>query len=120
MTDGLRPRMSTSRELRTELGRRLAKLRLGRNVTQRALAEDAGVGLRTLRRIEAGHPSSLDNFLRLALVLNVAEGLLSAVPSGEIRPIERVDSGGRERRRARRRRGLALEQPWSWAEELND
>ena len=120
MADESRRRVLTSRELRAALGRRLAKLRLGRNVTQRALAEDAGVGLRTLRRIEAGHPSSLDNFLRLALVLDVAEGLLGAVPSGEIRPIERVDSGGRERRRARHRGGLVLEQPWSWAEELND
>lgn len=117
MAETIPRRSLTSRTLRIEMGRRLTKLRLARNVTQRALAEEAGIGQRTLRRIEAGHPCSLDSFLRLMMALGVAEALLSAVPSGEIRPIERVDSGGRERQRARRRRGSAPEQPWSWAED---
>ena len=120
MADGLTRGSLTSRALRTELGRRLAKLRLARNVTQRALAEDAGIGLRTLRRIEAGQPSSLDSLLRLAIVLGLADGLLKAVPSQEIRPIERVDSGGRKRRRARPRKRGSPTEPWSWAEDLND
>lgn len=120
MAEATPRRNLTSRALRIELGRRLAKRRLARNVTQQALAEEAGIGLRTLRRIEAGHPCSLDSFLRLASVLGVAEALLSTVPSGEIRPIERADSGGRERQRARGRRGWPPKEPWSWAEDLND
>lgn len=107
----------TSRALRIEVGHRLAKLRLSRNVTQRSLAEDAGIGLRTLRRIEAGQPSSSDSLLRLAIALGLGDALLSAVPLRDIRPIERVDSGGRERLRARPRKGAASEEPWSWAEE---
>lgn len=110
----------TSRALRTEMGRRLAKLRLARNVTQRTLAEDAGIGLRTLRRIEAGQPSGLDSLLRVAIALGLAEGLLNAVPLREVRPIERVDSGGRERRRARPRKDPPPDDPWSWADDLND
>ena len=110
----------TSRALRTELGRRLAKLRLSRNITQRALAADAGIGLRTLRNIEAGRPCSLDSLLRLSIELGLADGLLGAVPSGEIRPIERVDSGGRERQRARRRKDRPPKEPWSWAEDVSD
>ncbi len=115
MANGVPHRSATSRALRSELGRRLAKLRLARNVTQSALAENAGVGLRTLRRIEAGQPCSLDSLLRLASALGLADGLLNAVPSQEIRPIERVDSGGRERRRARPRKSRSREEPWSWA-----
>ncbi|MXX79151.1 MAG: helix-turn-helix transcriptional regulator [Gemmatimonadales bacterium] len=107
----------TSRALRIELGRRLAKLRLARNVTQRALAEDAGIGLRTLRRIEAGQPSGLDSLLRVAIALGLGEDLLSAVPPREVRPIERVDSGGTERQRARPRKGAPPDDPWSWADE---
>ncbi len=111
----------TSGALRAELGRRLANLRLARNVTQRALAEDAGIGLRTLRRIEAGQPSNLDNVLRLAIALDVADGLLNAVPAREIRPIERVDSGSnRERRRARPRKAEPPKAPWSWADDTDD
>ena len=110
----------TSRALGIELGRRLAKLRLARNVTQRTLAEDAGIGLRTLRRIEAGQPCSLDSLLRVAIALGLGESVLSAVPPREVRPIERVDSGGRERRRARPRKDPSPEGPWSWAEDRND
>ena len=117
MDSGMLSRNPTSRALRIELGRRLAKLRLARNVTQSALAEDAGIGLRTLRRIEAGQPSSLDSLLRLAIELGLADRLLNAVPSQEIRPIERVDSGGRERQRARPRRRRSREEPWSWRDD---
>lgn len=37
-----------------ELGGRLAGVRLGRNLTQAALAEQAGVSKRTVERMEAG------------------------------------------------------------------
>ncbi|MDE2721464.1 helix-turn-helix transcriptional regulator [Candidatus Palauibacter polyketidifaciens] len=110
----------TSRALRIELGRRLAKLRLARNVTQRTLAEDAGIGLRTLRRIEAGQSCGVDSLLRVAIALDLGEGLLNAVPPREVRPIERVDSGGKERQRARPRKGASPDDPWSWAEDPND
>ena len=110
----------TSHALRIELGRRLAKLRLARNVTQRMLAEDAGIGLRTLRRLEAGESCGLDSLLRVAIALGLGESLLSAVPPREVRPIERVDSGGRERQRARPRKDPSPEGPWSWAEDRND
>jgi len=110
----------TSRALRIELGRRLAKLRLARNVTQRTLAEDAGIGVRTLRRLEAGEPCGLDTLLRVAIALGRGEALLNAVPPREVRPIERVDSGGRERQRARPRKRVSPEDPWSWAKDPND
>ena len=110
----------TSRLLRLELGARLARHRLARNVTQQALAESAGIGLRTLRRVEAGEPSSVDSVLRVALALGLADGLLSGIPEQEVRPIERVDSRGRERRRARAPKTRMPEEPWSWSEERND
>lgn len=113
-------RKPTSRSLRLEVGRRLARRRLARNVTQRAVAEDAGIGLRTLRRIEAGEPSSFDSLLRVVVALDLADDLLNAVPAEEIRPIERVDFGGRERRRASSRRRQPPERPWSWGEETYD
>ena len=109
----------TARALRGELGRRLARLRLARNVTQQMLAEDAGIGVRTLRNIEAGRPSSLDSLLRLAVELGLADRLLNAVPSQEIRPIERVERRARERRRARPRKRERAE-PWTWGDDSND
>ena len=110
----------TSRSLRAELGARLARQRLARNVTQVALAANAGIGLRTLRRVEAGAPSSLDSVLRIAIALGLAEGLMSGIPEQEIRPIERVESRGRERRRARPSKSPGRVEPWSWSDDPGD
>ena len=90
------------RELAGEIGSRLANIRLSRNIKQDTLAKTAGINVRTLRRIEAGHPSTFGNFLRVAKALELDEHLLMAIPSQEIRPIERVESRrGTERQRAR-------------------
>ena len=51
--------MKTSRRTASEIGPRQARLKLSRNVTQSILAKDAGIGLRTLRRLEAEKPSSM-------------------------------------------------------------
>ncbi len=93
--------VETSLRLQAEVGKRLARLRLARNVTQQMLALEAGIGLRTLRRLEAGEPTSFDTFLRVVIALGLGDDLLTAIPSYDIRPIERVENRGRERRRAR-------------------
>lgn len=90
------------RDLAGEIGSRLAKTRLSRNIKQVTLAESAGLHVRTLRRIEAGIPSTFDNFLRVAKALELDDHLMTAIPSHDIRPIERVESRrGTERQRAR-------------------
>ena len=97
------------------LGRRLARLRLSRNITQAELARDAGVALRTLRRLEKGRPTALDSFLRVAAALELEEAFLSAVPAREIHPIERIDSRqGRERQRARPKPESEPDTGWTW------
>ena len=84
------------------------------------LAEDAGVGARTLRRLEAGEPSTLDTFLRVALALDLGDAILDAVPTGRIRPIERVSRTGLERQRARPRPKENRDETWTWGEDSGD
>ena len=110
----------TATSIGAELGRRLAKTRLARNVTQKTLARDAGIGLRTLRRLETGQSSTLDSFLRIVVALDLVDDLLLAVPSHEIRPIERVDSRRSERKRARPSKTGKPDAPWSWGDESDD
>ena len=100
-----------------ELGARLAKIRLSRNITQEALAREAGIGLRTLRRLEAGGSCTLDSFLRIVAVLGLTDHLLSAVPAQDIRPIERISARRSERKRARPARHPAPKKPWTWGED---
>ena len=112
--------MRTSRQIETEIGSRLARLRLSRNVTQSMLARDSGIGERTLRRLEAGEPSTLDTFLRVALALDLGEAILSAIPTGQIRPIERVSRGGSERQRARPQPRQDRDANWAWGDDPDD
>ena len=116
----LKDKMATSKQTEIEIGARLARLRLSRNVTQATLAEEAGIGVRTLRRLEAGEPSTLDTFLRVAKALDLEDAILSALPEGQIRPIERVSKKGSERQRARPSQKEAGQSTWVWGDEIND
>ena len=112
--------MHTSRQIELEFGTRLARLRLSRNLTQSMLADDAGIGVRTLRRLESGENSTLDTFLRVALALELGDAILGAIPTGQIRPIERVSRTGSERRRARPRSQQGLSPTWTWGDKQDD
>ncbi len=112
--------MKTAGQIESEIGARLARLRLSRNVTQAMLAQDAGIGLRTLRRLEAGEPSTFDTFLRVALALGLGDAVLGAVPLSEVRPIERVSRTGFERQRARPKPRRDPNSTWTWRNDTND
>ena len=112
--------MTTSRQIEIEIGDRLARLRLSRNVTQAALAEKAGIGVRTLRRLEAGDPSTLDTFLRVTMALDLEDAILAALPDGQIRPIERVSKKGHERQRARPTKEKTGDPIWTWEDTEDD
>lgn len=83
-----------------ELGARLKRTRLQRNLTQRRLAEEAGISLATVRNLEDGKPSQLVTLIRVLRVLGMVGGLERAVPEPPPSPIEELRLRGRERRRA--------------------
>ncbi|NOX41273.1 MAG: helix-turn-helix transcriptional regulator [Alphaproteobacteria bacterium] len=112
--------MTTSRQMETQIGERFSRLRLSRNVTQATLAEQAGIGVRTLRRLESGKPSTLDTFLRVASALDLEDAILAALPEGEIRPIERVSRKGNQRQRARSAEKKPGQPTWKWGNEIDD
>jgi transcriptional regulator with XRE-family HTH domain len=103
-----------------ELGRRLARWRLERNLSQAEFGEEAGIGRRTLQRLEAGEPVQLSSLIRVLRVLGLLESLDHLVPEPAPSPLERLKLAGRERRRARRREaGDAGDEaePWTWGDE---
>lgn len=107
----------TAGNLCAELGARLAKIRLSRNITQEALAREAGIGLRTLRRLEAGGSCTLDSFLRIVVILGLTDHLLSTIPAQDIRPIERISARRSERKRARPARHQTPKKSWTWGDD---
>jgi transcriptional regulator with XRE-family HTH domain len=93
------PRLTDAAVLE-ELGHRLKRTRLQRNLTQLRLAEEAGVSLATVRNLEDGKPSQLVTLIRVLRVLGLLGGLERAVPEPPPSPIEELRLRGRERRRA--------------------
>ena len=98
-----------------ELGARLARMRLERNLTQAQLAMEAGISKRTVERIERGEAAAqLSGFLRLCRALELIERIDSLfLPS----PVEQLRLRGKVRRRASTPRGAVEEaKPWTWGE----
>lgn len=64
------------------MGGRAKQLRLLRNLTQTELAQNAGVGLKALRRFEATGQGTLETVVRIAVALGVQDpfGALFEVP----------------------------------------
>lgn len=108
----------TSRGWLQLLGERIAQHRLNADLTQAQLAGRAGVSVRTVSRLENGEAAQLDNFLRILMALGLDGGLERLVPEVPASPIQRLEQGGRRRRRAsgERARRQSSAQPWTWAE----
>jgi len=102
-----------------ELGSRLERTRLGRNMTQAQLAREAGVGKPTVERIEAGQPARLITLVRILRVLGLLDGLDRLVPEPAPSPIEQLKLHGRRRRRAAPRRTAREREQgtWRWGDE---
>lgn len=99
-----------------ELGARLARTRLERNLSQEEIATEAGVAKRTVERLEAGHEVKLASFVRILRALGLLEAFDRLVPEPLPSPIERVRLHGRRRQRAAKPRGgeAAPASPWRW------
>lgn len=114
----------TDDALLTELGQRVAQLRLSRNWQQHELATEAGLSLRTLSRIESGEPSQTVNLLRVLRALGLLENLEALVPPPLVSPMLQLQLQGKQRKRASRSTrkvatpGTAEPKPaWQWGEE---
>lgn len=106
---------ATSDQIAKALCQRLEQIRLSRNITQKNLADEAGVSVRTIRNLENGEGVSLDTALRVMIALGVQQALESLLPDPAIRPVERVESGRSERKRASSQKTYE-KKAWTWAD----
>jgi transcriptional regulator with XRE-family HTH domain len=109
----------TDAAVTAELGGRLERLRLGRNLTQAQVAEAAGLGRRAVMRLEAGEPVALLTLLRVLRALGRLDALDALVPDTGPSPLELLALQGRARQRARPApSGGGEGGPWRWGDEL--
>ena len=99
-----------------ELGERLTGARLALNLTQAALAEQAGVAKRTVERLESGEAATqLSGFIRVCRVLGLLERLDGLVPEPTTSPMTQLKLQGRKRQRASSRKAVSVKtKDWTW------
>lgn len=110
----------TDEAVLSEIGQRLRRVRLDRNLSQAELARRAGIGQATLQRLEDGGSGNLTTLIRVMRALDLGEGLEGLVPEERQSPLDEVRRRGRSRRRARH---IAPDPasdaaaPWEWGDE---
>ncbi len=101
-----------------EIGARLAAHRVDLQLTQAAVAEQAGVAKRTLERMEAGQSSQLSSLIRVLRALDAMAGLESLVAEAGPRPMDLLQRKGKRRQRASGRRGDKTNTAsWEWGDD---
>lgn len=112
--------IATSSQIEEHLCRQLEKIRLTLNMTQPQLANESGVGVRTIKRLEKGQGVSMDTFIRVLIALKLQQNLAVLLPDPAVRPVERVNYRGKERKRARPVEIDRDKGPWSWGDEKGE
>ncbi len=100
----------TPQELQVALGERLRRLRLWRNVDQRATAEKAGVSEKALRNLESGRGSTVETLLRTLKALDYLQGIETLAPEVTVDPIALLHRL-KPQQRVRRARGPLKAKP---------
>ena len=97
-----------------ELGQRIARYRLNRNMTQGALATESGVSTPTVQRLEKGQSTQASNLIRILRTLKLLENLDALVPEPAISPLQQVRMQGKTRQRASSPRKRQTPTRWTW------
>lgn len=114
MADNRQMSAKTPETISRDIGGKLERLRLSRNITQAALAQDAGISERTLRRLESGDNPTLDSLIRVLISLKIPQNIDVLVPDPRVRPIERVRTKGVERQRSSSTKPTKKTKQWEW------
>jgi transcriptional regulator with XRE-family HTH domain len=103
-----------------EIGERITAKRVALAFTQEALASKAGIGKRTVERLEAGHPVQTTTLIRVLRVLDGLKELdIVLAPTGP-RPSTILKEQRRHRPRQRVRHSKTDTAPrgnWQWEDE---
>ena len=108
----------TDEALLKELGGRLAGARIEHNLTQAALAEQAGVSKRTVERLESGEVATrLSGFLRVCRAFGLLERFETLLPEPVPGPMAQLKQAGRKRQRATGKKSAPGGfKKWTWGE----
>ena len=82
------------------IGERVQKERLNQNLTQQELAGHAGIGVRTVKSLEAGERTTVETLIRTLRALDRLGAIDAFLPEPGLSPLQLAKLQGRERQRA--------------------
>jgi len=104
----------TDEAILAEVGQLIARRRLAQQMTQAELAEQAGIGKRTLERVEAGQTAQFSTMIRIFRVLGLLPKLDQMLAEPPLRPLEAAARKGKARQRASGHSKPKPQEPWTW------
>lgn len=90
----------TTEELESLLGEHIRKLRLRRELSQRDLADRAGISTSALYGLEKGRGATISTFVKVLKALGKADWLLILAPTVSVSPMQMLRREKAERQRA--------------------
>jgi len=99
------------------IGLRIARERIRRSLTQAELAHEAGIGKRTLERLENGDSVQLSTFVRVLEQLDLLDRLVALLPDPQATPIQLTKAIEEPQRVYKKRKPEKQKQAWTWAED---
>ena len=90
----------SDREIMREIGRRLKRKRLEKNMSQQRLADMAGLNRMTISEIERGSPFGVLTLVQILRALDALDEMDSFLPDPGISPLQLAKMKGKERHRA--------------------
>ena len=78
----------TPDEWEVELGQQVRDVRLRQNIDQQRLAEQAGVALNVVKRLEGGKGTTVTSLIKILRALGRAEWLSTLAPAVSISPLQ--------------------------------
>jgi len=104
-----------------ELGHRVERLRIQRNLTQATLANEAGISKRTLERLEHGGTVQITSFLSVLRVLGLLDDFINLIPNAVDSPMAELRNREKVRQRASKRsssnKSKERNEDWSWGDD---
>jgi transcriptional regulator with XRE-family HTH domain len=98
-----------------ELGQRLRRLRLNRNITQSDLAKQTGISRRTLQKAEDGNDMTMVTLVGILRGLDNLSQLDQFLPEPPVSPVQLAKLKGQTRKRATgKRKRIKRKSNWNW------
>ena len=112
---------SPTQEILTEIGKRLKVMRISKTVSQKELAEETGLSIRTISNLESGKDVSLSTLIEVLRGLNQLPNLEMLIPDQSVRPSQLMEYGSTDFSKKRVSRKAAAKahsgNGWKWGDE---